>query len=62
VCSVTREGDRLAILAVDGPAVLSPVAVALSGGHLDVRSITMRTPSLDDVFMALTDSDIKGAA
>jgi ABC-2 type transport system ATP-binding protein len=62
VCSATREGDRLSILAVDGPAVLSPVAVTLSRGHLEVRSITMRSPSLDDVFMALTDSGVKGAA
>ncbi len=62
VCSVTREGDRVTILAVDGPAVLSPVAVTLSGGRLEVRSITMRTPSLDDVFMALTDAAVEGAA
>jgi ABC-2 type transport system ATP-binding protein len=62
VCSVAREGDRVTILAVDGPGVLSPVAVILSGGNLQVRSITMRTPSLDDVFLALTDDGIEGAA
>ncbi len=62
VCSVTRDGDRVTILAVDGPAALGPVAVTLSGSHLEVRSISMQTPSLDDVFLALTDTRVEGAA
>ena len=62
VRSVTRDGDRITLRVVDGPAILSPVALTLSGGHLEVRSITMRTPSLDDVFMELTGDRIEGAA
>ena len=37
VCSVTRDGDRITLRVVDGPAILSPVALTLSGGHLEVR-------------------------
>jgi len=62
VRSVTREGGRITVRAVDGPALLSPVALALAENHLGVRSITIRTPSLEDVFLGLTGDHIEGAA
>jgi ABC-2 type transport system ATP-binding protein len=62
VRSVTREADRLTLRVDDGPALLSPVALALGEGRLEVRSITLRTPTLDDVFMGLTGGRIEAAA
>ncbi len=43
----------------DGPAALGPVAVALGRKGLHVKSLTMRTPTLDDVFMEMTGSRIE---
>jgi ABC-2 type transport system ATP-binding protein len=62
VRSVAREGDRITMRVIDGPAALTSVALALSEGPLQVRSITMRTPSLDEVFTELTGARIEGAA
>lgn len=59
VRSVTRDGDQLVMRATDGPAVLSPVALCLSESRLEVRSITVRTPTLDDVFLELTGDRIE---
>ena len=42
----------------DGPAALGTVAVALGRTGLHVKSLTMRTPTLDDVFMEMTGSRI----
>ena len=38
----------------DGAAPLSPVAVALADCGVRVRNLTLRTPTLDDVFLELT--------
>ena len=62
VRAAAREGARITVQAVDGPSVLSPVALTLAEWHLEVRSITIRTPSLDDVFVALTGAHIEGPA
>jgi ABC-2 type transport system ATP-binding protein len=35
------------------------VAVALAGGGVPVRELTMRTPTLDDVFLELTGARIE---
>jgi ABC-2 type transport system ATP-binding protein len=59
VSSADLHGDELTIAAADGAAVISPVAVALSGGGVAVRSLTLRTPSLDDVFLELTGNRIQ---
>jgi ABC-2 type transport system ATP-binding protein len=42
----------------DGPAALGTVAVALGRNGLHIKSLTMRTPTLDDVFMEMTGSRI----
>ena len=57
--SVDLHGDELTIAAADGAAAISPIAVALSGGGVNVRDLTLRPPSLDDVFLELTGNRIQ---
>jgi ABC-2 type transport system ATP-binding protein len=52
--TVQVEAGRLVVTTADGPAALSSVALALSDRKLDIKSLTLRTPTLDDVFMELT--------
>ena len=54
-----HEGGELVIATDDGPATLSPVAVALAASDARVRELTLRTPTLDDVFLELTGSRIE---
>jgi len=51
--------DELTATANDGAAVISPVAVALNGCGVTVRDLTLRTPTLDDVFLELTGEHIE---
>ena len=57
---VGTKGDELTISVEDGAATLSPVAVALSGCGVRVVDLTLRTPTLDDVFLELTGGHIRG--
>ncbi|HEV8298278.1 MAG TPA: ATP-binding cassette domain-containing protein [Acidimicrobiales bacterium] len=59
VQAVDARGNELAITAVDGAATIGPVAVALDSCGVPVRELTMRTPTLDDVFLELTGSHIR---
>jgi ABC-2 type transport system ATP-binding protein len=43
----------------DGAAALGAVAVTLARAGLQLKGLTMRTPTLDDVFMAMTGSRIE---
>ncbi len=45
-----------------GAAAVSPVAVALDGIGADVAELTLRTPTLDDVFLELTGDRIEVSA
>jgi ABC-2 type transport system ATP-binding protein len=54
VRSVEAHRNELVIATGDGAAVISPVAVALAGSGAVVRDLTLRTPTLDDVFLELT--------
>jgi ABC-2 type transport system ATP-binding protein len=56
---VERHGDELTVVTADAPALLSPVAVALDGCGVPVRNLTMRRPSLDDVFLELTGAHLR---
>ena len=38
----------------DGAAAISPVAVALATAGIHVDGLTLRTPTLDDVFLHTT--------
>ena len=48
------KGDNIVIGVTNGGAALSPVAVALSSAGIAVHELTMRTPTLDDVFLETT--------
>jgi ABC-2 type transport system ATP-binding protein len=51
---VEIHGEELTASVADGAAALSPVAVALAGCGVHVAGITLRTPTLDDVFLETT--------
>ncbi len=59
VNNVEAHGNELVIATDNGSATISPVAVALSGCDVAVRDLTLRTPTLDDVFLELTGSHIE---
>ena len=59
VQSVEVHGNELVAATDDGPAALSPVAVALAGCEVTVRELTLRTSTLDDVFLDLTGGRIE---
>jgi ABC-2 type transport system ATP-binding protein len=50
---------QLTVHTPDGAAALGTVAVTLGRAGLHIKSLTMRTPTLDDVFMAMTGSRIE---
>jgi ABC-2 type transport system ATP-binding protein len=58
VNNVEAHGTELVIATDNGSATISPVAVALSSCDVGVRDLTLRTPTLDDVFLELTGSHI----
>ena len=59
VTSVEAHGEELSISVEDGAAMISPVAVALAAGGARVVELTLRTPTLDDVFLDLTGGHIQ---
>jgi ABC-2 type transport system ATP-binding protein len=61
VLAVEAHGNELVIATGSGSATISPVAVALAGSEVVVRDLTLRTPTLDDVFLDLTGSHIERA-
>jgi ABC-2 type transport system ATP-binding protein len=56
--AVDAHGSELTIRVVDGPSALSPIAIALHGCGVPVRNLTLRVPTLDDVFLQLTGGHI----
>jgi ABC-2 type transport system ATP-binding protein len=52
--SVESGGDEVVISVADGAKAISPVAVALSEAGISVEGLTLRTPTLDDVFLHVT--------
>jgi len=59
VQGVEAHGNELVIATDNGSAAISPVAVALNDCDVTVRDLTLRTPTLDDVFLELTGSHIE---
>jgi ABC-2 type transport system ATP-binding protein len=59
--AVSRDDERIVLRTQNGPAELSPVAIALGSSSIKVKSLTLRTPTLDDVFTRLTGSHIEEA-
>jgi ABC-2 type transport system ATP-binding protein len=58
VCGAEAHGNEVTITAVDGAATIGAVAVALNT-IAPVRHLSMRTPTLDDVFLELTGNHIQ---
>jgi len=58
VASVEVHGAQLTVSAANGAAVIADVAVAIKSSGLDVQSLTLRTPTLDDVFLQVTGSSL----
>jgi len=54
VDAVTQGRRGITIATADGAATVSSVAVALSAAGIHPQSLTVRTPSLDDVFLLAT--------
>ncbi len=59
VQKVEAHGNEVVITTSSGSATISPVAVALAGTDIVVRDLTLRTPTLDDVFLELTGTHIE---
>src|ERR687898_201915 len=59
VAGVEPQGNELVITAAEGTAVIGPVAVALNKCGIPLRDLTLRTPTLDDVFLELTGTHIQ---
>ena len=50
-----EQGDDEVVVSVsDGAASISPIAVALAQASITVEGLTLRTPTLDDVFLKMT--------
>ncbi len=54
VDSAVGDGARLVVSTPDASAALSPLAAELARQGVEVSSIAVRTPTLDDVFRAMT--------
>jgi ABC-2 type transport system ATP-binding protein len=54
VDSVETSGNEVLAATADGPGSVSPIALALADAGVRVRSLTLREPTLDDVFLTLT--------
>lgn len=52
--SVEVSGDQLIIATAHGASAISPVAVTLANNSIRVSELTLRTPTLDDVFLHTT--------
>ena len=56
---VEVHGNELSIATANGSAVIAGVAVALDGSGVPVESLTLRTPTLDDVFLHVTGTHLE---
>ncbi len=53
---VQVHNNELAVVTTNGAGLIAQVAVALNGCGVPVRSLTLRTPTLDDVYLHVTGS------
>jgi len=60
--SITPGSDRITMPAPDGPATLTAALRRLGEADIELADITLRRPSLDDVFLALTGDSAAGRA
>ena len=59
---VQIHNNELAVVTADGAGLIAQVAVALNGCGVPVRSLTLRTPTLDDVYLDVTGSHFAESA
>ena len=59
VDKVVAGRGEIVVHARDGAATMSPVALALHGCGVTVSSLTLRTPTLDDVFLQYTGAHLQ---
>ena len=59
--SVEVHDDELSASAADGAGAVSGVAVALNSRDVRVTSLTLRTPTLDDVFLDVTGAKLSAS-
>lgn len=57
--SVTVAGAEVLVRVDNGAGSVSPIAVALAEAGITVKALTLRTPTLDDVFLELTGNRIQ---
>jgi ABC-2 type transport system ATP-binding protein len=56
------EPSRVAVRTAAGKAAIAPAIRALDEAGVEIESLEVQTPTLDDVFMAVTGSHLEGAA
>jgi len=61
VDAIEVHGKELSMSTSNGAAVIADVAVALNGSGVPIRSLTLRTPTLDDVFLYVTGDHLEDA-
>ena len=54
VLDVDAHGNEVVISSENGSAAVSDVVVALRDAGAEVKELTLRSPTLDDVFLELT--------
>ena len=59
---VEVHGQELTVSVGNGAALISNVALALNQGGIGVRELTLRTPTLDDVFLQVTGERLQDGA
>ena len=59
--SIDVFGDELRVATESGAQSLSPVALALAQAGVSVRELSLRTRTLDDVFLSVTGTHLEGA-
>jgi ABC-2 type transport system ATP-binding protein len=52
--AIDVHGHEITVSVDDGSAAVGPIAIALHAASIKVRDLTLRTPTLDDVFLELT--------
>jgi len=59
VQNIDARHDEVVIAVPDGASAIGPVAIALGNARVTIRDLTLRTPTLDDVFLDLTGARIE---
>jgi ABC-2 type transport system ATP-binding protein len=59
VDAVDARHDELVISVASGAKTIGPIAIALGNADIVIRDLTLRTPTLDDVFLDLTGNRIE---